>query len=370
MLVSCEMKLLGLDKVFSSIKGGDYHAASQLDAGDVPLISSTEADCGVLGYYAIPESKTYRNVVTIAANGGPPLSSFFHPYKMATKDDVLVCVPRDNADLTLIYYTVAYLNSMRWRFSWSRKCYEKKAKKIQIAFPVDSSGEIDREALKQYVKVPSFTDILPKRQIPKVLSPAQLNVVFRLDTLFHLERGDFHSITKLEEGEYSTVSRIATNNGIVGHFKKPSKAHVYPPSLITVSTVAGDAFLQTGEFISTDNVVILVPRFKTRLTTLYFIQAALNKMRWRYSYGRQCYKAKLAQVKIALPVNSNSTSEHALDEDFMERVVTKSSYWNYLQSRIHFVPVSAEDFEAKSGKKIKSDVTKADMPLEVLTDLA
>lgn len=37
----------------------------------------------------------------------------------------------------------------------------------------------------------------------------------------------------------------------------------------------------------------------------------------------------------------------------MERVVTNSSYWEYLQSRIHFDTVSLEDFEAKSGKKIK-----------------
>jgi hypothetical protein len=345
------MKMFGLEDIFiSPIKSGDYHAAQRLEAGDVPLISSTEQDYGVIGYYSIPENKTYRNVVTIACNG-QPLSSFFHPYKIATKDDVLVCIPKPDMDLTVIYYTVAYLNSMKWRFSWARKFYQNKVKRLKIAFPVDTSGQINKETLKQLIRVPSFSSMLPQMQNPKAISPPQSYSKFRLDSLFYLERGDFHSLARLEEGKIHTVSRISTNNGVVGTYSKPPKAHIYPPSLITVSTVSGDAFLQTEKFMSTDNVVILVPRFKMKLTTLYFIQTMLNGMKWRYSYGRQCYKGKLAQTRVFLPINTNNVSQFNLDEDFMEEVVTNSSYWNYLESKIHFDTVSVQDFEIKSGKK-------------------
>jgi hypothetical protein len=366
MLVSPQMKMFGLDKVFSSIGIGNYHAAQKLDSGDIPLISSTEQDYGVIGYYNIPENKTYRNVVTIACNG-QPLSSFFHPYKIAAKDDVLVCVPREDVDLTLIYYTVAYLNSMRWRFSWARKFYQNKVKKMQIAFPVDKNGEIDREAVKRKVTVPSFSSMLPQRQEPKPLSPPQIQVIFRLEELFHLERGDFHSIQKLEVGTIPTCSRVSTNNGIVGYYKKPSKAHIYPPSLITVSTVAGDTFLQVDNFMSTDNVVILVPKFKMRLTTLFFIQTILDRMKWRYNYGRQCYKAKLAQTKITLPVIKDSNSEFGLDEDFMQDVVENCSYWEYLKTKLQFDIVSMKDFEEKSGKKPKTESRTPKIPLEAFS---
>lgn len=359
-----QMKMFGLDSIFlSPIKTGDYHVAQKLESGDTPLISSTEQDYGVIGYYSIPESKIYRNVVTIACNG-QPLSSFFHPYKIATKDDVLVCIPKPDIDLTLVYYTVAYLNSMKWRFSWARKFYQNKVKKLQIAFPVDSSGQIDREAVKQLVKVPSFSSMLPQMQTPRSISPPQSYSKFHLDSLFHLERGDFHSLTKLEDGKIPTISRVSTNNGVVGYYSKPSRAHIYPPSLITVSTVAGDVFLQIEEFMSTDNVVILVPKIIMKLTTLYFIQTILNRMRWRYSYGRQCYKGKLTQTKISLPISPSSMNKFNLDEDFMEKVVTNSSYWNYLQSKIHFETVSMQDFEAKSGKKPRLDSRISKIPLE------
>jgi hypothetical protein len=359
-----EMKMFGLDSIFvTPIKSGDYHAAKKLDSGDIPLISSTEQDYGVIGYYSIPESKTYRNVVTIACNG-QPLSSFFHPYKIAAKDDVLVCIPKPDIDLTLIYYTVAYLNSMKWRFCWARKFYQNKVKKLQVAFPVDRNGQIDREAVKQLVKVPSFSTILPQKQAQKVISPTQSYSTFRLDKLFHLERGDFHSLTKLEDGNVPTVSRVSTNNGVVGKYKKPSKAHIYPPGLLTVSTVAGDSFLQVENFICTDNVVILVPKIKMKLTTLYYIRTILNEMKWRYSYGRQCYKAKLAQTRISLPVSSSSVDGINLDVDFMEKVVTNSLYWNYLRNKIHFDTVSMQDFELKSGKTSKPDTRASKIPLE------
>ena len=151
--------------------------------------------------------------------------------------------------------------------------------------------------------------------------------IYVVTDLFELQRGDFHSLSKLDEGNIPTVSRVSDNNGVVGYYDPPENARIYQPGVITVSTVTGDAFLQLKKFIATDNVVICIPKEPLRITTLFFIQAMINQAKWRYSYGRQCYKTKFAQTKIYLPVNE----PNILDEDFMEETISNTSYWSFLK---------------------------------------
>lgn len=89
---------LRLDSIFSNIVNGDYHASSELEEGTIPLVScKTEKtpDHGVEGYFKIPKEKTYENCVTITCDGDQPSTAFFHPYRFAAKDNVLVCIPKD-----------------------------------------------------------------------------------------------------------------------------------------------------------------------------------------------------------------------------------------------------------------------------------
>ena len=84
----------------------------------------------------------------------------------------------------------------------------------------------------------------------------------------------------------------------------PSDARIFPSGVLTISTVTGDAFVQShDDFIVTDNIVICVPLRDFSLTSLIFIQYMLNRQTWRYSYGRQCYKTKFANTTIPLPVD-------------------------------------------------------------------
>ncbi|MBW7942829.1 MAG: N-6 DNA methylase, partial [Candidatus Kuenenia stuttgartiensis] len=152
---------------------------------------------------------------------------------------------------------------------------------------------------------------------------------FGITELFSLERGHFHALDKLEKGNYMTVSRVSDNNGVVGFYEKPKRAKVYPAGTMTVSTVTGDAFIQYAPFIATDNVVMCIPLNPLRETTLIYIQVLLNKSKWRYSYGRQCYKGSFEKTIIELPVNGDT-----LDEDYMESIVTKQPYWSEFKERI------------------------------------
>jgi len=144
--------------------------------------------------------------------------------------------------------------------------------------------------------------------------------------LFDLKRGNFHSIANLDPGKYPTISRVSTDNGLVGFFDKPENTRVWERGTITVSSVTGDAFVQPVPFIATDNVVMCVPREEYRqlpVAALFFIRQMLDQVKWRYSYGRQCYKTKFAKTEFLLPMNPSGS----LDIDYMVAVVEGATHW-------------------------------------------
>lgn len=145
----------------------------------------------------------------------------------------------------------------------------------------------------------------------------------RLDAMFNLTRGKFHSINDLLPGEEYVVSRITTNNGVDGRYTVPEKATHYEPGAMTVSTVGGDAFIQVRRFVPTDNVVVCTPKEQMPLEVRVFAAAMVNHQKWRYGYGRQCYMQKLKKALIDMPVKANGS----VDVERIERIVRESPYW-------------------------------------------
>jgi len=135
-------KIFSIEDVFEYVNTGYYHVSGDLDAGKTPLISCKTIENGTEGYYDINEN-TFENCVTIASDGSWPMSSFYHPYKFASKDNVIICKPKKEIDLKTILFVTAQLNSQIWRFSYGRKCYLNKTDKIQIPLPVNKKNEID-----------------------------------------------------------------------------------------------------------------------------------------------------------------------------------------------------------------------------------
>lgn len=174
------------------------------------------------------------------------------------------------------------------------------------------------------------SDLLERPTKMQTSIPAKW-VKFKISQIFDLHRGNFHSIAALDSGSYPTVSRIGADCGLVGFYDKPDKAIIWSAGTITVSTVTGDAFLQPVPFIATDNVVLCTKNRQyeeLKLTSLYFITLMLNMVKWRYSYGRECYKTKYAKTEVYLPV----TDSGILDESCMKTIVENAAYWPLVEA--------------------------------------
>jgi hypothetical protein len=214
-----------------------------------------------------------------------------------------------------------------------------------------------RDAFSYLVKIDNVvlrSDLLPNRTASAPGKPAWRGI--NVTELFNLRRGNFHSITNLDPGSYPTISRTSTDNGFVGFYDKPDGAVVWKPGTLSVSTVTGDAFMQPVPFIATDNVVLLSPKAKysnLRLTTMMFIAVMINEVKWRYSYGRQCYRTKFATTEIMLPMRGGGD----LDEDFMQSAIESASYWKLVRAVIENELEEYRDTEITSLrlKEIEAD---------------
>ncbi len=134
------------------IKTGSYHKSSELDEGEIPLVSCVSVDCGFEGFYSIENKKhILQEAITIASDGAP-LTSFYHYYQFAAKDNVLICKPVKEYRFSTLLFFVTQINSLKWRFSYGRKCYENKVDQLKIFLPIDGTGEIDEEYLNSVFK--------------------------------------------------------------------------------------------------------------------------------------------------------------------------------------------------------------------------
>lgn len=140
------------------IVAGDFHAKGELDSGTVPLISCGEENNGLIGYYDIPEEKTYQQALTVSFNGFP-LTTNFHPYRFGAKDDVAVLVPRAAMSTGLLIYVGSLLNGMTWRYSYGRKCYRGKLEHVTLRLPVRGPGGAIDESIANKLLEDAFEQV-------------------------------------------------------------------------------------------------------------------------------------------------------------------------------------------------------------------
>ncbi len=320
-----------LEQLFE-IRTGDYHAVKELDTGKIPLVSCGDVNHGFVGFYDVPDGNCYRNAITVAYNG-QPLTAKYRPYTFGAKDDIGVLVPRREISHRSLIYITTLLNFKRWQYSYGRKCFNEKMKKVGISIPVN---RIDGDLWIDESQLNSLLDGVVLDRRPSVAIPDETpEIDFAWETmnitdLFKLERGSFHSLNVLDAGTVATVSRTERDNGVVGYFEPPVNCTTYQPGSITVSTVTGEAFVQVVDFICTDNVIVCIPLRSYQPTTFYFVASIINQQKWRYSYGRQCYKKKLSRLNLNLPCSNGD-----IDEETIGQIVKHRPYWSFIYGATH-----------------------------------
>ena len=315
-----------LSRLFN-IQSGHFHAIAELDTGDTPLISCGETNNGLVGKFDIPLEKTFKHCLTVAYNGSP-LFSRYHPYRFGAKDDVGILLPKLSLQETTLLYIAAMLSREKWRYSFGRKCYKRKMPNTHIFLPMTSDDQIDEKWIACQFPRPLISYVPQHTNGEITVGSVNWNRI-RLASIFDFDTGDFNSYGEFPNGNCMIISRSSENNGLAGYYTPSSHARLFPAGAITISTVTGDAFVQMHPFYASDKVVLLKPKDKLEITTLFFVAFSLQHQKWRYSYGRSCFPRTISLASIDLPTDTNEQ----LDEYSMGEIIRQSSYWDVIEKQ-------------------------------------
>ena len=103
-----DTKIFDISEFCTEIKRGKCPPINSLKEGNVPVITTTESNNGIVGYYDIPEfienengKKTQmikKDCITISANGSS-CCAFYQPYDFTANADVLICKLKKEYDI-------------------------------------------------------------------------------------------------------------------------------------------------------------------------------------------------------------------------------------------------------------------------------
>lgn len=157
-----KLKPFVLGDIFD-LEPGHYHSIGHLPPGETPIISCGDLDNGVAGWYDVGNNQTFSNRLTIAFNGDT-LTTKYHPYIFAAKDDVAICVPRAPMHLATQLFIQMMMNRERWRYSYYRKCYAEKLRRFIVSLP-SKGGEIDVHTIRNVVETTPYWNFIQSRVV-------------------------------------------------------------------------------------------------------------------------------------------------------------------------------------------------------------
>lgn len=140
---------------------------------------------------------------------------------------------------------------------------------------------------------------------------------FLVGDLFSLVPGHFHARSELDDGLVPLISCGWENNGVIGHFDIPDENTHERALTVSFNGAPLTTNFHPYKFGAKDDVAVLVPIDPMTDGVLIYVASLLNAKRWRYSYGRKCYREKLRNVNLTLPVDREGRIDSARADGFL-----------------------------------------------------
>lgn len=221
-------------------------------------------------------------------------------------------------DVQKLYYC-ACLRANKYRYSYGRQA-NRTLKDILIPAPSDLPQWVDDASTEELVGAER-----PIADIGNIFIVTANWKVFLLSNLFDLRKGQRLTKANMLPGFVPFIGAVDKSNGITNHISQPAQ---YSGNVLTVSyngSVA-EAFYQPIPFRASDDVNVLLPKFKLTPAIGLFISSLIRLEKYRFNYGRKWHLERMAQSEIKLPVTADGTP----DWEFMETYISSLPFSSQL----------------------------------------
>ncbi len=352
---------LGNEKYFR-IDRGESKYLKNMAPGDIPYVSTTKTNNGVVAY--VSESNRKGNLISLAYDGS--IGACFYqtePFFASEKIVTIDTVQRElTENLALFLITIIKLEAELYSYGGRKWTVEQQLKNTTLYLPVDKYQEPDYSIMEDYVKSISFkTQDIPDYFLNegyekacwyldnidqddfeaefagcaskenKKLSERKWDY-FRLDEIFtSVNNGKSYNASELtvapEGDDYvAYVTRTDENNGISMYVQSLEYDGLEKANAITIGDTTATIFYQEHDFITGPHIIVIRADW-LNVYTASFIISILNKEKYRYPvFGRAFSKDLIKQTKLYLPIDDNGTP----DFEFMENFIKSLPFSNKL----------------------------------------
>ena len=150
---------------------------------------------------------------------------------------------------------------------------------------------------------------------------------FPFPEIFEFKRGVRFTEDEHIPGNVAYISSSKDNNGVNAYVtppfttKKNAKLVIYRNCLtISNSGSVGYLFYHDYDFIASDHVTVFWPKTRklTKNIALY-LKPILEKIRYKYNFGREISDSRLKKEKIYLPVDNEGNPDWNYMEDYIQK---------------------------------------------------
>jgi len=324
---------------YFNFKRGQRLIDADIVGGDIPYISSSKEKNGRYAYISPPDfMERHENKLTIA-NSGSVGFFFYHPYEFVASDHATVLWPKDDSMVlneNIALFLKPIFETVKPKFNFGREISDNRIRKLMIKLPFEDENSKNPDWNYMMIQISQLKKAIDFQTIFHVPTNYAIKTenwhCFRLNNeLFKIYRGTRLTKETRLFGNTPLVTAGYLNQGVASYID-PKGMEVYS-NCITID-MFGNCFYRDYEFCCDDNILVLQPEFCINLKVALFIISVINLDKFKFSFGRQYRKKHVIKHVIKLPSISIS-GKQIPDFDYMERIITSTSYSNLLQQFEH-----------------------------------
>ena len=298
--------------------------------GDVPLISNSSTDNGVMGYSNLnPLNK--GNSLTCSDTTLGAETMYYQEKDFIGYSHIQHLVPKFKGFNKAIAYMIITASRIATtnKYDYGAKFNRNEMNNTKISLPVKKDREIDFAFMEDFIsQLEAYLLVTGLKNY--TLTPAEEQALtdfqngnikwgeFELQELFESSNGDFDiQKTHINDlGDYVITAGLS-NNGILG--KTDIKAKIFNANTITID-MFGNAFYRQFRYkmVTHARVFSLKSIFSITQRQGIFLSSAMYFLKYNFGYENMCSWAKIKQEKISLPVKK----DREINFEYMETLIS------------------------------------------------
>ena len=299
---------------FFDMKPGKYYDESKYSFGDVPLVSASNTNNGIMKLTDL-EPSFQGNCLTIGKVGA---TTFYQSKPFCASPDVTVLLPKFDMNKYIGLFITTIINQERFKWSYGRQIRLGDSLELCIKLPPGRNDFPDYDFMEKYIKSLHYLPITTCIEKSDIVLDIDDWKEFSISDLFNITVSKDNNLQCSNKGDTIYVASSADNNGVTARVDSNPSQEGNTLTIARNGSV-GSAFFHPKPYCaSPDDVRVLTPKFPMTKYSALFIKTVIEKEKYKYTYGRKLGSKRIMNMVIKLPAKKDGSINLEYIEEYIK----------------------------------------------------